>query len=85
MGSRQLEQVAFHVTSPSWGSEDFPDTEWVKMDAMLARPQFATLKNIRVSALPCPPDVTNMSALFATLLPTHHARGIISFVDPPPW
>jgi hypothetical protein len=85
MGSRQLEQVAFHLTSPSWEDDDFPNAEWVKMDTILASSQFATIKRVHISAFPCPPDVAKLSALFATLLPTCHARGIISFVDPPPW
>jgi hypothetical protein len=55
------------------------------MDAILAGPQFARLEDVHIRALADPPDVADVLALFATLLPLCHARGIISFVHPPSW
>jgi hypothetical protein len=52
---------------------------------MLARPPFSTLEDAHISALPCPPEVANLSTLFATLLPTCHVRGILSFADSRSW
>jgi hypothetical protein len=78
--SRQLEQVTFHLGGRSWRDTIRPTTEWIKVDTILASPQFATLKDVYIYTLPCPPDVANLSALFAALLPTCHARGIISVV-----
>jgi hypothetical protein len=74
--SRQLEEVAFNLDG-SWGDEGFPNAEWIKVDAILASPQFASLKDVRICALPR--AGANLPTLFATLLPTCHARGIISF------
>jgi hypothetical protein len=85
IGSRQLEQVTFHLRNPFWRDGDCPITEWIKMDAILASAQFATLKDVRICARADPPTVANLLALFATLLPTCHARSIISFVDTPSW
>jgi hypothetical protein len=85
IGSRQLEQVAFHFSSPSWRGGRLPITEWIKTDAILASSQFSRLKDVHIYTHPDAPDVADPLALFATLLPTCHARGIISFVDPPSW
>jgi hypothetical protein len=83
IGSQQLEQIAFHLNSPRWIYGDFPIAEWTKMDAILASPQFATLKDLRIFALTG--TFTDPSNFFATLLPTCHARGVISFTDLPSW
>jgi hypothetical protein len=82
IGSRQLEQVVFHLSGPFRGDRDIPNTEWIKVDAILASPQFATLKDVHVYAQPR--SIANLTALFAALLPTCHARGIISFLNAPP-
>jgi hypothetical protein len=79
MGSRQLEEVIFRFDG-SWDDEGILKTEWIKLDAILASPQFATLKDIR---FPCPSGVANHPELAATLLPTCHARDILSFIDLP--
>jgi hypothetical protein len=78
MGSRQLEQVIFRFNR-SQEAENFPNAEWIKVDTILASPQFATLKSIRITV---PPDtIANLSVLFTTLLPTCHTRGILSIID----
>jgi hypothetical protein len=79
--SRQLEQVTFHC--PSWTDGDFPTTEWILVDALLAGPQFAKLKTVRIYAPRYAPD-SNLSALFATslALPTCRSRSIISIHHP---
>jgi hypothetical protein len=82
IGSRQLERVTFHLGSRFWGKFDFPNTEWIQMDAILTGPQFATLKDVRIPPFRHPPHFENLSTLFATLLPTCHVRGVLSFTDP---
>jgi hypothetical protein len=80
IGSRQLERVAFRIGGRSWRNNVRSTTEWIKVDTILASSQFATLKNVHMYTLPCPPDVVNLSTV-----PTCHARGIISLVDPSSW
>jgi len=82
--SQQLEQVALHFGGGSSWIDRFPHTEWIKLDTMLASSQFTALKSVRISGT-LPPHDLPAPASFATLLPTCHARGIISFVDPPSW
>jgi hypothetical protein len=81
--SRHLEQVDFYLGGRSWTDYVCPNPEWIEVDTMLASSQFATLKDVRIYTLPFPPDVANLPALFAALLPTCHARGILSHIDVP--
>jgi hypothetical protein len=84
IASRELEEVTFRFDK--WHeTEGFPntDSEWIKVDSILAGPRFATLKGIRIYTIGRLPNATSPSALFATLLPTCHARGILSFIDLP--
>jgi hypothetical protein len=81
MESRQLEEDVFDLAT-LWVEEDegFHSGKWIEIDATLASPEFAIVKDVRICALPDadanPP---------ATLLPTCHARGIISFLDTELW
>jgi hypothetical protein len=79
IGSRQIEQVDFRFTEPSWKDGDLPtgNAQWVDVDAILASPQFATIKGFRIFA---PPIIfAILSVVHPNLLPRCHARGIISF------
>jgi hypothetical protein len=71
--SRQLEQVAFRFSDFFLG--DIHIASWIKMDRILASPQFATLKDVHICYPLCNASVINLSSFFATLLPACYDRG----------